>query len=87
MLIMRGWIGGDEGNMHSMISMDSEDSVRIVVRNLEILFLLHDIERSSDNFFMDICDIEPDQSERHEDNPDHESIEDHHDADIRESEV
>lgn len=54
---------------------------------LEILFLLYDIERTTDHFFMDIGDIDTDKPERHKHDSYHDRIDHDDDTNIRKSKI
>lgn len=54
---------------------------------LNIFLICNNIERSSYNFFMNIRNIESDESERHKDYADHNGIEYDDDTKIRKSEM
>ena len=53
---------------------------------LEISFLFDYIERSTDHFFMDIGDIDTDETQRHEYDSHHDGVDDDHDTNIGKSE-
>lgn len=57
------------------------------VITLEIPFLFDDIERPTDHFFMDIGDIDTDETQRHEYDSYHDRVDDDDDSDIGESVV
>lgn len=50
----------------------------------EIFFVFYDVEWSTDDFGVDIGDVEGDESERHEDDPDEDHIHEEDGGDIRE---
>lgn len=54
---------------------------------IQIPLLLHDIQRSPDDFLVDVRDIEPDEPERHEYDPDHDGIDDDDNPEVCEAET